>query len=163
MQAAQEAAQVPGKKLDQAFALLPDLLIVDGGKGQLGRAVTVLERFGLLDKIPVAGLAKQNEELFVPGQSKPILLPRQSQGLYLIQRIRDEAHRFAITSHRKLRTKEGLASRLETVPGIGPARRKQLLSHFGSIQDIQEASIEELTAVSGITPKLAQALKAHLE
>ena len=99
----------------------------------------------------------------MPGQSKPILLPRQSQGLYLIQRIRDEAHRFAITSHRKLRTKEGLASRLETVPGIGPARRKQLLSHFGSIQDIQEASIEELTAVTGITPKLAQSIKAHLE
>jgi excinuclease ABC subunit C len=163
MKAAQEAAQVPGKKLDQAFALLPDLLLVDGGKGQLGRAVTVLERFGLQDKIPVAGLAKQHEELFIPGQSKPIMLPRQSQGLYLIQRIRDEAHRFAITSHRKLRTKEGLASRLETVPGIGPARRKQLLSHFGSIQDIQEASIEELTAVSGITPKLAQSIKAHLE
>jgi excinuclease ABC subunit C len=163
MEAAQEAARVPGKKLDQAFALLPDLLLVDGGKGQLGRAIIVLERFGLQDKIPVAGLAKQHEELFIPGQSKPILLPRQSQGLYLIQRIRDEAHRFAITSHRKLRTKEGLASRLETVPGIGPTRRKQLLSHFGSIHDIQEASIEELTAVSGITPKLAQAIKAHLE
>jgi len=163
MQAAQEAAQVPGKKPDQAFALLPDLLLVDGGKGQLGRAVTVLERYGLLDKIPVAGLAKGNEEIFVPGQPNSILLPRQSQGLFLIQRIRDEAHRFAITSHRKLRTKEGLASRLETVPGIGPARRKQLLSHFGSIQDIQEASLEELLAVPGITQKLAEAIKAHLE
>ncbi|MEW5872462.1 MAG: excinuclease ABC subunit UvrC [Chloroflexota bacterium] len=162
-QAAQEADQTPGKKLDPAFALLPDLLIVDGGKGQLSRAVAVLERFGLLGEVPVAGLAKQNEELFVPGRAQSILLPRQSQGLYLVQRVRDEAHRFAITSHRRLRTKQGLASRLEIVPGIGPARRKLLLNHFGSIEDIQDASIEELTAVPGITPALAQSIKAGLE
>ena len=161
--AAQEAAEAPGKKPDPAFALLPDLLLVDGGKGQLGRAVSVLERFGLLHKIPVAGLAKQNEELFLPGQSSPLLLPRHSQGLYLIQRVRDEAHRFAITSHRNLRTKQGLASRLDKVPGIGPARRRQLLSHFGSIEDIQVASLEELTAVPGITPRLAESIKANLE
>ncbi len=162
-QAAEEAALAPGKQPDQAFSLLPDLLLVDGGKGQLGRAVAVLERNGLLDKVPVASLAKQNEELFAPGHPESILLPRHSQGLYLVQRIRDEAHRFAITSHRKLRTKEGLASRLDAVPGIGPARRKQLLSHFGSIHDIQEASMEELMAVPGITEKSAQAIKAHLE
>jgi len=162
-QAAQETAQIPGKKVDQSFALLPDLLLVDGGKGQLSRAVAVLERFDLLGKIPVAGLAKQNEELFLPGTNQPLLLPRASQGLYLIQRIRDEAHRFAITSHRKQRTKKGLASRLDAVPGIGPARRKLLLKHFGSIYDIQQASLEELTAVPGITTKLAQAIKAHLE
>jgi excinuclease ABC subunit C len=161
--AAQELEETPGKKLDPSFALLPDLLLVDGGKGQLGRAVTVLERFGLTEKIPVAGLAKQNEELFVPGQSSSIMLPRHSQGLYLIQRVRDEAHRFAITSHRKLRTKEGLASRLDVIPGIGPSRRKALLDHFGSIHDIQEASLEELTAVRGITPKLAEAIKSNLE
>jgi excinuclease ABC subunit C len=159
----QEAGEAPGKKPDPSFALLPDLLIVDGGKGQLSRAVTVLERFGLLGTIPVAGLAKQNEELFVPGRPNPVLLPRQSQGLYLIQRVRDEAHRFAITSHRKLRTKEGLASRLDAIPGIGPSRRKLLLNHFGSIQDIQDASLEELTAVQGITLKLAEAIKANLE
>lgn len=161
--AVQEIAEAPGKKPDQSFGMLPDLLLVDGGKGQLSRAVTVLEHFDLLDKIPVAGLAKQNEELFVPGRSNSILLPRQSQGLYLIQRVRDEAHRFAITSHRKLRTKQGLASRLDSVPGIGPARRKLLINHFGSVHDIQEASLDELTAVQGITPKLAEAIKAYLE
>jgi excinuclease ABC subunit C len=162
-QAAQEVLASPGKKPDASFTLLPDLLIVDGGKGQLGRAVAVLERFGLLGKIPVAGLAKQNEELFVPGRPDPVILPRQSQGLYLIQRVRDEAHRFAITSHRKLRTKEGLASRLDAIPGIGPAKRKLLLNHFGSIQDIQDASLDDLTAVQGITPRLAEAIKSYLE
>jgi excinuclease ABC subunit C len=162
-QAAQEVSQTPGKRPDVSFSLLPDLVLIDGGKGQLGRAVAVLERFGLTDKVPVAGLAKQEEELFVPQKKDPILLPRQSQGLYLIQRVRDEAHRFAITSHRKLRTKEGLASRLDAVPGIGPGRRKLLLNHFGSIHDIQEATMEELTAVPGITPRLAQAIKEHLE
>lgn len=162
-QAAQEAKQVPGQKLDPSFSVLPDLLIVDGGKGQLGRAVTVLERFELFGKVPVVGLAKQQEELFLPHESQSMLLPRHSQGLYLIQRIRDEAHRFAITAHRKRRTKIGLASRLEAVPGIGPAKRKALLAHFGSIDKIKEASIDELIAVRGITADLAQALKAHLE
>jgi excinuclease ABC subunit C len=162
-QAAEEATNGPGKKPDQAFARLPDLLIVDGGKGQLSRAVSVLERFDLLDKIPVAGLAKQNEELFVPGRSISILLPRHSQGLYLVQRIRDEAHRFAITAHRNRRAKAGLASRLDAVPGIGPARRKALLNHFGSIEAIQEASAEDLLSVPGINPQIVEALKAHLE
>jgi excinuclease ABC subunit C len=90
-------------------------------------------------------------------------LPRQSQGLYLVQRIRDEAHRFAITSHRKLHTKKGLASRLDAIPGIGPARRKLLLNHFGSIKDIGDATMEELTAITGITRKLAEAIKSNLE
>jgi len=161
-QAALEIANTPGKKPDAAFSLLPDLLLVDGGKGQLSRAVAVLERFGLLGKVPVAGLAKQNEELFLPGRPTSVLLPRHSQGLYLVQRVRDEAHRYAITSHRNLRTKQGLASRLEVIPGIGPARRKQLLNHFGSIEDIQEASIEELVAIPGITPKMAEGIKANL-
>lgn len=160
---AQEIDEIPGKKPDQAFSLLPDLLIVDGGKGQLSRAVTVLERFELSDKISVAGLAKQNEEIFVPGDQDSIILPRQSQGFYMLQRVRDEAHRFAITSHRKLRTKEGLASRLDAIPGIGPARRKLLLDHFGSIPDIQEAKIEELAAIPGITPALAQTIKEQLD
>jgi excinuclease ABC subunit C len=161
--AAQEAVQVPGKKPDQAFAFLPDFLIVDGGKGQLSRAVAVLEKFDLLDKIPVAGLAKQNEELFVPNRSTPIVLPRKSQGLFLIQRVRDEAHRFAITSHRKRRTKSGLASRLDSIPGIGPARRKALLSRFGSIEKIKDAPIEDLTAVPGVTQQIAHSIKSYLE
>lgn len=161
--AAQETANRPGKKPDQAFSLLPDLVLVDGGKGQLGRAVTVLERFGLLGEIPVAGIAKQNEEIFVHEQSQPILLPRGSQGLFLVQRVRDEAHRFAITSHRKRRTKTGLASRLDSIPGIGPARRKALLNQFGSISNIKQASFGELTSLPGITDQIAHALKEHLE
>jgi excinuclease ABC subunit C len=160
--AAHEIADAPGKKVDQSFAMLPDLLIVDGGKGQLSRAVRVLEKYDLRDKVPVVGLAKQKEELFVADRTSPIQLPARSQGLYLLQRIRDEAHRFAITSHRKLRTKQGIASRLDAIPGIGPARRISLLDHFGSINDIQEASIEELAAVRGITPKLAKSIKSHL-
>ena len=161
--ASQEIAKSPGKKPDQAFALLPDLLLVDGGKGQLSRAVTILERFGLGKKIPVAALAKQNEEIFVPQQSHPILLARQSQGLYLVQRVRDEAHRFAITSHRKQRTRVGLVSRLDSIPGIGPSRRKKLLKHFGSIQKIQEASLDELANIPGITTKIANSIKNHME
>jgi excinuclease ABC subunit C len=160
---AQEAKKTPGKKSDQSFGLLPDLLLVDGGKGHLSRAINVLEEFGLQGKIPVAGLAKENEEIFVPAQPTSIILPRHSQGLYLIQRIRDEAHRFAITSHRRLRTKKGLASRLDSIPGIGPARRKLLLNQFGSIHDIQQATLDELTAVSGISPKLANEIKSHLD
>jgi len=161
--AAQEIADIPGKKPDASFALIPDLLLVDGGKGQLSRATAVLENFDLTEKIPVAALAKQNEELFIPGRSDPIILPRHSQGLYLIQRVRDEAHRFAITSHRKQRTRIGLASRLDSIPGIGPARRKALLLHFGSIQNIMEADIEELVKIPGITETLAFSIKSHLE
>jgi excinuclease ABC subunit C len=161
--AAQDAVETPGKKVDKAFAILPDLLIVDGGKGQLGRAVEVLKRFELFGKVPVVGLAKQNEELFLPGQSTSILLPRHSQSLYLVQRIRDEAHRFAITSHRNRRTKLGLASRLDTIPGIGPARRKALLQHFGSIDKIKDATLDDLARVPGINANLAGAIKSHLE
>jgi excinuclease ABC subunit C len=161
--AAQETSAAPGKKPDPSFAWLPDLLLVDGGKGQLGRAVSVLDRFELSGKVPVAGLAKQNEELFLPGRPDPILLSRQSQGLYLIQRVRDEAHRFAITAHRNRRTRQGLVSRLEAVPGIGPARRKALLNQFGSIENIQKASLEELQVIPGITAELAESIKTHLE
>jgi excinuclease ABC subunit C len=161
-QAAQEQQRI-GEKADPAFAMLPDLLIVDGGKGQLGRALQVLDQFGLTEKVSVAGLAKQQEELFLPAQSEPLVLPRHSQGLYLLQRIRDEAHRFAITAHRQRRTRQGLASRLDAIPGIGPARRKALLTRFGSIEGILNASIEELTQIPGITETLAQALKSGLE
>jgi excinuclease ABC subunit C len=150
------------KKPDPSFQRLPDLLIVDGGKGQLGRAVKVLESYGLFGQIPVAGLAKQEEELFVPEKPASILLPRSSQGLYLIQRVRDEAHRFAITAHRARRDKQGVASKLDAIPGIGPARRRALLTHFGSIEDIRSASLEELQKAPGITLKLAQAIKEQL-
>jgi excinuclease ABC subunit C len=162
-QAAQETAATPGVKNDPAFALLPDLVLIDGGKGQLARAVKVLERFSLSEKVPVASLAKQMEEIFMPGQASSILLPRQSQGLYLVQRVRDEAHRYAITSHRKRRDKAGIASRLDAIPGIGPTRRKALLGHFGSIEAIQEASVDQLLEVTGITRRVAEEIKAHLE
>ncbi len=162
-QASQEQKTTPGARVDLSFSMLPDLLIVDGGKGQLSRAVAVLERFNLTDKVPAVGLAKQQEELFMPHRSASLLLPRHSQGLYLVQRIRDEAHRFAITAHRKQRTKIGLASRLQEVPGIGPARRKALLIHFGSIEKIRDAELDELSTVPGITKSIAQALKSHLE
>lgn len=162
-QSAGEVETTPGKKPDPAFSILPDLLLVDGGKGQLSRAAAVLEKFDLKGIVPVAALAKQNEEIFLPDLPLSVLLPRDSQGLYLVQRIRDEAHRFAITAHRKKRDKTGVASRLDTIPGIGPSRRKALLNHFGSVQKIREASLEELQAVPGIFPGLAEAIKSHLE
>lgn len=162
-QAAQEQEESPGKKPDAAFTILPDLVILDGGKGQLSRAVKVLERFGLFERVSLISLAKQQEEVFLPHRSESFLLPRHSQGFYLLQRIRDEAHRFAITAHRKLRTKQGLASRLELIPGIGPVKRKRLLQHFGDLDAIRNASLEELTAVEGITPQLAFQIKSTLE
>jgi excinuclease ABC subunit C len=161
-QAGQEQKEV-GQKRDESFAVLPDLLIVDGGKGQLSRAVTVLKDHGLYERIPVAGLAKQQEELFLPERELSLRLPRNSQGLYLLQRIRDEAHRFAITAHRKRRTKQGMASRLDAIPGVGPARRKLLLEHFGSIDRIQAATVEELAKLPGINEAVARAIISHLE
>jgi len=162
-QASQNKELEPGGKEDLSFSILPDVLMVDGGKGQLSRAVQVLDQYGLTGRFTVVGLAKQEEELFFPDRSKPLILPRQSQGLYLIQRIRDEAHRFAITAHRKKRTRLGLASALDSIPGIGPARRKALLKQFGSVDMIKAASPEELTVVPGITRSLAESIQAHLE
>ena len=158
---AHETEAKPGSKPDASFSFLPDLVIIDGGKGQLSRAVKVLEQFALADKVPVVGLAKQEEEIFFPNKSKPTTLPRHSQGLYLLQRIRDEAHRFAITAHRKKRSKLGLASQLDTIPGIGPTRRKALLKHFGSVDKIRAASVDDLTIV--VPKRNAESIKAHLE
>jgi len=153
---------LPGQRNDPTWSLLPDLLIVDGGKGQLGVAVEVLEAVGLLGQVPVVGLAKQREELFVPGKSRSIMLPRRSQGLYLLQRVRDEAHRFAISQHRARRVKMGIASQLDAIPGIGPTRRKALLAQFGSLKAIREASEDEIAAVQGIGPELAAVVKETL-
>ncbi|NLF50950.1 MAG: excinuclease ABC subunit UvrC [Leptolinea sp.] len=151
-----------GKKRDDSFGRLPDLLIVDGGKGQLSRAVRVVDELGLTGMFRLAGLAKQEEELFLPHQFAPIILPRHSQGLYLVQRVRDEAHRFAITAHRARRTKEGLASRLDKVKGIGPAKRKALLKQFGSIENILAASDEQLAAVPGINTEVISSIRSTL-
>jgi excinuclease ABC subunit C len=151
-----------GSRDVKGWAKLPDLLVVDGGKGQLRVAVEVLKEFDLFDKVPVAGLAKQREEIFLPGQPKPVLLPRRSQGLFLMQRVRDEAHRFAITHHRARRRRTGVASQLDSVPGVGPARRKALLKAFGSLDAIRLASVDQLAAVPGVPRAVALAVKEHL-
>jgi excinuclease ABC subunit C len=140
---------------------VPDLVIVDGGKGQLSAAVEVMQDLGITD-VPLAGLAKRFEELFVPGRSEPIVLPRRSQALYLVQRIRDEAHRFAITYHRDVRGKRALRSELDDVAGIGPGRKRLLLKRFGSVRRIREASVDELAATPGISRDLAERLHGHL-
>lgn len=158
---AQQTEAEPGAKPDASFSFLPDLIIIDGGKGQLGRAVNVLEKFELYGKLPIVGLAKQQEEIFFPYKSDSLMLPRHSQALYLVQRIRDEAHRYGITAHRKKRQKLGMASQLDAIPGIGPARRKALLKHFGSVDKIRTATVEELRTI--VPEDAAQSIKAHLE
>jgi excinuclease ABC subunit C len=149
-----------GKKDDPSWALLPDLLLIDGGKGQLGVAVEVLKQFDLAHIVPVASLAKQNEEIFTPGKADSILLPRNSQAFFLVQRVRDEAHRFGITSHRRQREKIGMASQLDALAGVGPSRRKRLLTTFGSLEGIRAASIEELAKV--VPKAVATAIKDGL-
>jgi excinuclease ABC subunit C len=157
-----EEAEKPGGKTDPAFGLLPDLLIVDGGKGQLGRAIQVLEEHGLENKVPVVGLAKGHEELYRVGERDPVILPRRSEGLYLVQRIRDEAHRFALKQHRSQRRRVGLASQLDKIPGIGPQRRKALVRVFGDLEGIRKAKVEDLMAIPGINRGLAERVKAEL-
>ena len=153
-----------GKDKDETWRLLPDLLLIDGGKGQLNVAKAALDEFDLGDRVPLASLAKRIEEIFLPDSPHAILLPRRSQALYLVQRVRDEAHRFAITSHRRRRRKMSLASRLETIPGVGPKRRKLLLKRFeNSIDAIKNASIAELSAVNGISKEVAASIKNHLD
>lgn len=144
----------------ESWRTLPDLVIVDGGKGQLNAAMAVLMELGV--DVAITGLAKENEELFLPGQPRPILLPRDSQALYLIQRVRDEAHRFAVSFHRKKRTKTAFKSALDELPGVGPKRKKALIREFGSVKRIREASVEQLAAVDGIGHSLAEQIKATL-
>jgi excinuclease ABC subunit C len=155
-----DPAARPSIARDAGWAL-PDLVIVDGGKGQLSAAVGVMRELNLGD-VPVAGLAKRFEELYLPGRPDPIILPRNSQGLYLVQRIRDEAHRFAITYHRNVRSRRALASVFDEVEGIGPVRKKALLRRFGSVRRIREASVDELAETPGIPRDLAERLKRHL-
>ncbi len=139
----------------------PDLLLLDGGKGQLSAVVAVLDELGITD-LPVAGIAKQHEEIFLPGRPQSILLPAGSQALFLVQRIRDEAHRFANTYHQSLRGKRSLESSLDVVPGIGGRRKKDLLRRFGSVAAVRRATLEEIAAVPGIGLKTAGAIKDHL-
>jgi len=144
------------------FAYPPQLLLVDGGKGQLSVAIKVLDELGLRDEIPVAALAKRFEEVYVPGDAEPIRLPRSSEALYLLQRIRDEAHRFAIAFHRERRAKRMTASILDDVAGLGPSRRKRLLKEHGSVKRMRELSVEDLMAHPWLPDAVAVAVFAKL-
>jgi excinuclease ABC subunit C len=139
---------------------MPELIIIDGGKGQLSAAMEVLQELHI--DIPTIGLAKENEEIFIPGSPDPIILPRSSQGLYMVQRIRDEAHRFGITYHRKLRSDRTFKSVLDEIPGIGPKRKQALMKHYGSIRAISAASIDDLAALNGMTRDAAEKVKEYI-
>lgn len=145
----------------EKFNKRPDLLLIDGGKGQLSAVVEVLEELDMTG-IPVAGLAKEHEWLYVPGQSEPIVLAPNSAALHLVMRIRDEAHRFAITYHRQRRAKAMTLSALDALAGVGPVRKKRLLTAFGSLAGIKRARVDEIAAVKGMTPALAAQIKAAL-
>ncbi len=140
----------------------PDLVVVDGGKGQLNAVRAELRYLGYDDQ-PVIGLAKRLEEVFIPGQTDPLTISRSSPGLMLLRQVRDEAHRFAITYNRKVRSKRTIASSLDAIPGVGPAKREALLKHFGSVKRIREATTEQLTEVKGVHAKLAETIKTYLK
>jgi excinuclease ABC subunit C len=147
----------------ETWGIIPDLVLIDGGKGHLSAAHGVFLELGIsTDAIPLASLAKEREELFTPEVAEPIVLPRGSQGLFLVQRVRDEAHRFAITYHQQLRSQRAVKSGLDLVPGIGPKRKRLLIRTFGTVKRVKEASLEELAAVPGMTRALAQKIKEHL-
>ena len=144
-----------------SWAVIPDLVLIDGGKGQLNAARSAMDEAGA-GSVPVASLAKENEEIFIPKKAEPVVLPRSSPGLQLLQRIRDEAHRFALGYHTRIRRRETFASALDSVPGIGPRRKRSLLRQFGSIQAIKGASVEELAAASGMSRNQAKRVKEYL-
>ena len=150
-----------GQRAEQGWGAVPDLVIVDGGRGQVSAAHDVMRNLAV-DDIPLAGLAKREELLFLVDTAEPIRLDRRSQGMYLVQRIRDEAHRFAISYHRRLRSQRASRSPLDRIAGIGPTRKKALLRKFGSLQAIREASAEEIAATPGLTRRVAEQIKAEL-
>jgi excinuclease ABC subunit C len=145
------------------FQYPPQLLVVDGGKGQLTSAVKVLQELDLFDSIPVAALAKRFEEVYLPYRSEPVRIPRQSEALYMLQRLRDESHRFAIGYHRSLRDKRMTVSVLDDIPGLGPVRKKRLLDELGGITKVRKASLETLRALTWLPDPVAQAVydKTH--
>ena len=142
---------------------LPDFIIIDGGKGQLSSALEIIRNEAGHKTVPVVGLAKQFELIFTEGNSEPVELPRRSQSLYLVQRIRDEAHRFAITFHRNLRGKRNLVSVLDHIVGMGPKRRQSLWTHFGTLDRIKAASVDELASVPGMNRLSAEAVYYFFE
>jgi excinuclease ABC subunit C len=171
-QAAELAAGSPGDEgpllvdpttgAPRKFAYAPSLVVVDGGPPQVAAAANALHELGI-DDVAICGLAKRLEEVWLPDIEEPVILPRTSEGLYLLQRLRDEAHRFAITHHRARRSKSMVESLLDQVPGLGEVRRKALISHFGSLKKLRAATVEEIAAVPGFGPKTAAAIKAALQ
>jgi excinuclease ABC subunit C len=157
-----ERDRPPGEARGRKFSYPPNLLLVDGGKGQLAVALKVVEDFGLDDEISVAALAKRFEEVYVPGQADPIRIARQSEALYLLQRIRDEAHRFAIAYHRKLRDRRMTKSVLDDIPGVGPTRKKRLVKELGGVAGVRRASVEELEALTWLPDAVAKAVYAKM-
>jgi excinuclease ABC subunit C len=155
----EEGGAPPGS--EENWDIIPDLVLIDGGKGHLSASLEVFLEMGI-DFIPLASLAKENEWLFVPQTPEPIALPSNSQALYLVQRVRDEAHRFAITYHRKLRSKASVSSSIDLVSGIGPKRKRMLMRRFGSLKGIKDATIDDIAAVPGMTRSLAVRLKECL-
>jgi excinuclease ABC subunit C len=151
----------PSTGRPKKFAYPPNLLVVDGGAPQVAAAKTVLDELGI-DDVALVGLAKRLEEVWVPGEAYPVILPRTSEGLYLLQRVRDEAHRFAITFHRQKRSKAMTTSALDGIPGLGETRRKALLRHFGSLKRLRAAGVDDVATVSGIGPRTAEAIVAAL-
>ena len=150
-----------GASVSNIWVVLPDLVLIDGGKGQLSAALSIMNEVGA-GFVPTASLAKENEEIFIPQETKPVVLPRNSPGLQLLQRLRDEAHRFALSYHQKVRKRGTFASTLDTIPGIGYKRKRALLKQFGSVQAIKTASIEEIASARGLTESLAKSIKEYL-
>ena len=146
------------RRYDESFASVPNLVVIDGGKGQLSAALEAIQATAGLPRVAVIALAKREEEVFVPDRPDPILLDRHDPGLQLLQRIRDEAHRFAITHHRQRRDTRAFASIFDTLEGIGPSRRRAILQHFGSADRFLAASQEELEAVPGLPAKTARSV-----
>jgi excinuclease ABC subunit C len=156
-----EQVEAEGEARSATWTTMPDLVIVDGGKGQLSAALEAFRELNVIE-VPIVGLAKQFEEIFLPDQPVPVILARDSQALYLVQRIRDEAHRFALTFHQQTRQKAAFRSPLDDVPGVGPKRKKALIQHFGSVKRLRAASADEIAAVDSIGPALAQTIKDKL-
>jgi excinuclease ABC subunit C len=150
-----------GDAYDASFATPPNLVVVDGGKGQLSAALAAMQAYDL-PRVAVIALAKRIEEVFVPGSTDPIVLSRHNPGLQLLQRIRDEAHRFALEFHRQRRESRGFASIFDELEGVGPARRRALLNHFGSVEEMLAATPEELEGVPGLPAKTARRIYAQL-
>lgn len=146
---------------ETGWASMPNLILIDGGKGQLGSALEAM-REASVTGMPIIGLAKEREEIFLPHRSQPLVLPATSVALKLLQRVRDEAHRFALGYHHNIRNRRAFASALDDISGIGPRRKRNLIRRFGSVEGIRRASLEELSAAKGISPTLARKIKEHL-